>query len=71
MAMCETGKEIVCLKGLLKELNVNTEAVTLYNDNQGARKLVDNPVHHDCTKHIDLRYYIRELSESKEMDKIL
>jgi hypothetical protein len=67
--MCETGKEIIYLKGLLKKLNVNTEAVTLYNDNQWAMKLVENPVRHDRTKHFDIRYhYIRELSESKEIN---
>jgi hypothetical protein len=69
MAICETGKEIIDLKGLLKELDVYTKTVTLYNDNQGARKLVENPVYHDRTKHIDVRYhYIRELSERKEID---
>jgi hypothetical protein len=43
--------------------------VKLFNDNQGAGKLVENPVHHDRTKHIIVKYhYIRELSERKEIN---
>ena len=33
---------------------------TIFEDNQGAIDLVNNPVHHRRTKHIDVRYhYIR------------
>ena len=33
----------------------------MYEDNQGAIALIENPVHHQRTKHIDIRYhFIRE-----------
>jgi hypothetical protein len=33
----------------------------VYEDNQGAIDLVRNPVHHRCTKHVDVKYhYIRQ-----------
>ena len=32
-----------------------------YEDNQGAIALINNPVHHQRTKHVDIKYYfIRE-----------
>jgi transposase InsO family protein len=66
VAICEAGKETVYVKGLLGELYKPIETVSLYNDNQGAGKLVDNPIHHSRTKHIDVKYHhIRELSENE------
>jgi hypothetical protein len=38
--------------------------VKLFIDNQSALQLVKNPVFHECTKHIDLRFhFIRECVE--------
>ena len=33
------------------------EYVTLFVDNQGAIALAENPVHHQRSKHIDVRYH--------------
>ena len=41
-------------------------AVIIYEDNQGAIALVNNPVHHQRTKHIDIRFhFMREQSVTK------
>jgi len=33
------------------------EPVTIYEDNQGAIALAQNPVHHQRSKHIDIKYH--------------
>ena len=45
------------------------ESVVLNVDNKSAIALCKNPVHHDRTKHIDIRYhYIRECVEESKID---
>jgi len=72
MAMCEASKEAVYLKRFFKDINFEKSCqntVVLYCDNQGAQKLVKNPVYHSRTKHIDIRHhYVREIYEKKEID---
>jgi hypothetical protein len=42
--------------------------VKLSVDNKSAVSLIKNPVYHDRTKHIDLRFhYIREYMENKQI----
>ena len=37
------------------------EAMVLYYDNQVAREIANNPVQHDCTKHVEMdRHIIKE-----------
>ena len=56
--------EALYLKQLLKYIDPNfncLKPVIIYEYNQGAIALVNNPVHHQRTKHIDIRYhFIRE-----------
>ncbi|XP_076657790.1 uncharacterized protein LOC143361943 [Halictus rubicundus] len=63
MALTEAIKEAVYLRSLLSELGmseVDHGGTIVYCDNQGAQKLIKNPVFHSRTKHIDIRYhYIR------------
>lgn len=68
MAACQTVKEIMWLKRLIKELNNSEPArTTLFVDNQSALDLIKNPVHHKRTKHIDIRFhYIRERYQDNE-----
>jgi hypothetical protein len=41
-------------------------ATTVYEDNEGAVKLANNPMASNRTKHIDIKYhYIRELVDEK------
>ena len=57
------------LKQLLSDMqNDSVEPVTIYGDNQGALELTKNPVHHQRTKHIDIRYfYIRSQIDFKNL----
>src|SRR5690606_19239299 len=54
-------KEALLLQGLLQELNVMEEKAIVYTDSQSALHLCKNPVFHERTKHVDVRYhFIRE-----------
>jgi hypothetical protein len=65
IALSEGARESVYLTLLLSELTGKRKTVQLYSDNQSAIKLCYNPVFHNRTKHIDIRYhYTRELVEN-------
>ncbi len=57
------AKEAVFIISLLKELNYYNQAkFPLFTDNNGALLLAKNPVFHERTKHINVKYhYIRDL----------
>ena len=45
-----------------------TAPVLIYEDNQSTTKLVDNPVFHKRSKHVDIKYhFIRELVENRTL----
>jgi hypothetical protein len=72
VALSSTESEYIALSSVCTELSYLRELTafmhrppggptTILEDNQGAIHLVENPVHHKRTKHIDVRYhYIRE-----------
>jgi hypothetical protein len=62
MAATQAAKEAVWLRRLLGELGENPSGpTTVYEDNQGAIAIAQNPVFHQCTKHIDIQYhFVRE-----------
>ena len=65
MAVSEAAKQAIWIRHFLysigKEAVYNMGPTTIYEDNQGAIKLADNPVNHPKTKHIAVRYHaIRE-----------
>jgi hypothetical protein len=62
MAASAATQEVLYLRQLLIDLkHPQMEATTLLVDNQGAIALAKNPVLHQRTKHIDIRYhFIRE-----------
>lgn len=61
IAASETLKELIWLKSLLFELNVEVETPVLRIDSQTAIRLVKNPEFHRRTKHIDIKYnFIRD-----------
>jgi hypothetical protein len=72
MALSDAAKEAMHLRALLTVLGISTEAKTvIYEDNQAAIKIAENPVLHDRTKHIDIRYhFVRELVESLKIDVV-
>ena len=71
VSMTEACKEFIWLQHLLRELNNNASnelaikdiehapdnSKILYEDNQGAIQLAENPQHHNKTKHIDIKYH--------------
>lgn len=65
MALTEAAKEAIYLQRFLKELGFDElTKVKVYCDNNGARKLAENPIFHHRTKHIDVRHhFIREVLE--------
>lgn len=65
IAAFEGGKEVKWLRQLLAEMHhARTGPTSLFIDNAPVLNLIDNPVHHERTKHIDLKaYYLRYLVE--------
>ena len=66
IAICECAKQIVWMRRLLGELgHPKEEATVILSDNQAAKALTENPIHHDRTKHIDMQYHFtRELIDA-------
>lgn len=62
MAMTEATKEAICIERLLGDLQyANSGPIMLHSDNNGAKEIAKNPVHHARTKHIDIRHhFVRE-----------
>ncbi|GBL78726.1 Retrovirus-related Pol polyprotein from transposon TNT 1-94 [Araneus ventricosus] len=70
IALSECAKEIVYLRRFLNELyeSVDETPTVVFSDSQAAQKLVQNPIFHSRTKHIDIRcHYIREVYERGEI----
>ena len=62
MALCDTAKETIYLSKVLKDFSAvlkspKPEPVWVHVDNQGAIALAKNPVHHERSKHIDIKYH--------------
>ena len=54
-------QEAIWIRRLLQCIGEKDNTVTVFEDNQGAIKMAQNPVMHSRTKHIDIRYhFIRE-----------
>jgi len=70
MALTECAKEAIFLQRFLKELDFSDISnVTIYGDNLGAIRLAENPVFHQRSKHIDIKYhYIRDALRSKNLN---
>ncbi|KAH9697111.1 protein NEN2 [Citrus sinensis] len=55
------GAEAKWLRGLVSELELRQESVTIHCDSSSAMQLSKNPKYHERTKHIDVRmHFIRE-----------
>lgn len=62
VSISEACKEAAYLRNLQYEVTKRMYCITLYNDSMSAQKLLLNPVFHNKTKHIDVRYhYCREM----------
>lgn len=61
IALIEVVKEAKWLRGLVSELELRQESVTIHCDSSSAMQLSKNPKYHERTKHIDVRmHFIRE-----------
>lgn len=69
MSMSNASKEATYLKRLLSEIGISfKDPILLKVDNQGAMKLAMNPVYHNRTKHIDIKYHhVREVIRRGEV----
>lgn len=74
IALSQGVKEVSFIRSLLDELGLQEylkSPAEMRCDNQGAKFLVQNPVAHKRSKHIDIRYhYIRENYNTKQIDVI-
>ncbi|CAK9813843.1 Retrovirus-related Pol polyprotein from transposon TNT 1-94 [Anthophora plagiata] len=63
MALSEAAKQATYMQRFLKELEYGgNDEIVIFCDNNGARKIAENPVYHGRTKHIDVRHhYVREV----------
>jgi hypothetical protein len=58
MAVNQASYEALWLRKLLVGLfNVHLRPTLIYYDNQSCIKLLENPVFHDKSKHIEIRYH--------------
>ena len=58
VAACSTSCEAVWLRKLLSDLfDLQLEATCIFCDNQSCVKLSENPMFHDKSKHIEIKYH--------------
>ncbi|CAN1262899.1 Retrovirus-related Pol polyprotein from transposon TNT 1-94 [Linum perenne] len=68
IAAAEACKEAIWLKGLLSELECKHYIPVLHMDSQSALHLCKDPVYHERTKHIDVRFhFIRDEVEKQHL----
>jgi transposase InsO family protein len=67
MALSMAVQTAIWIRKLLKDFDIASEEPTvIYEDNQGCIAMAKNPVNHERTKHIDIRYnFVRERVEDK------
>jgi hypothetical protein len=72
MSLTAAVQEVIWLKRMLSNLKVYSKSkVVIFQDNQGAIALAKNPIFHQRTKHIDIKYhFVREQVESKEFELV-
>ena len=68
MAITEAIKESIWLRGLVGELHSCQGATIVHSDSQSAIPLTKDPMHHERTKHIDVRYhFVRDIVAQGEI----
>ena len=68
MAIAETCKEAVWLRGLFVELSGVSSCITIFCDSQSVICLTKDQMFHERTKHIDVRYhYVRDVIAQGEI----
>lgn len=69
VALTATAREAIWLRSVLAEMGrPATRGTTIYEDNESAMKLVNNPVLHARSKHIDICHHaVRQFSRDKKI----
>jgi hypothetical protein len=72
MAVSAAVQEIKWIKQLLQEITMKPDkSTTLLCDNQSAIQISNNDMHHNRTKHIDIRHhFIRDALKNKEFNMV-
>ncbi|KAH9767149.1 hypothetical protein KPL71_011170 [Citrus sinensis] len=70
-AATEAVKEALWLKGMLAELGKKQQSVDIHCDSSSAIYLSKNPVHHERTKHIDVKLHFIRNEVSKGVIKMV
>ena len=67
--LTDAAKDIIHFRRLFNELGLDiNRPTTLYSDNQSCIKLVENPVLHTITKHIEIQHhFIREAAQAENV----
>ena len=71
IALCSATQEAVYLSNLFNSLGVmsSNTPIPIYVDNQGTMDLAKNPVSHQRSKHIDIKYhYVRECVNGNKVE---
>ncbi|GAB2278532.1 hypothetical protein Dimus_039298 [Dionaea muscipula] len=69
IAITEAFKEALWIQRLLKEIKLIDHCCTVYTDSQSALHLCKNPVFHDRTKHIDVKYhFVRDVLSAGDLE---
>lgn len=69
MALTEAAKEALHLKTLANDMGISQQKILIYNDNQAAKSLVENPIIGSKSKHISIKeHFIREVAKRKEIE---
>ena len=70
MALTEAAKEGIWLKGLVGDLGLHQDQANIYCDSLSAICLAKDQVHHERTKHIDVRYHFLRSETRIKVKKI-
>ena len=72
MSLCAGVQESIYLERLLRGFEEKSfQPVTIYVDNQGTITLSKNPVQHNRSKHIDIKYhFVKENIRKKKVDLV-
>ncbi len=72
VALSEACRELAYLREVAKFLHHPQDDPTpLFGDNQGSLDLVDNPVHHSRSKHIDVKFHYVRTAQENGLVKVL
>jgi hypothetical protein len=59
------------MRQTLRDYGYKLSKVLLLCDNESAIRMVDNPIEHSCTKHIDIQYHFLRDRQQKGISKLL